>query len=167
MLVESTAGEWARVTGKMRHTTYVVRGGTQGQDLSSQMLPSSVSTENLMLVPIISLLFPYRNKVSKSQLNVYSVVAACLIIFICCFCFFGFLLLFVLLALWRQPFNGSVIFLPNRSYFRINYLKIINLCLFSSNNESTRKCSPMKHHFVVLIQALSAVVFIKMLQSFL
>lgn len=77
-----------------------------------------------------------------------------------------FIIILVLLALRRQPFDGSIIFLPNRSHFRINYLKIINLCLFSSNNESTQKCSPMKHHFVALRQVLLAMVFIKMLESF-
>lgn len=38
----------------MSPTNYVARGGTQGQDLSSQTLPSSVSTEHLTLGPFIS-----------------------------------------------------------------------------------------------------------------
>lgn len=146
----------------------VLSGEMEENSLSSQTLPSSASTENLTLVRITSLSSPHPNKVWNSQPNAYFVVAVCSSIFI-----FVIFKCFWFACTLKITFQWHYCFLTQQvMFFRINYLKIINLCLFFSKNASPLKCSPMKHHYVPHIKASTfwlapcSILFTKMLESF-
>lgn len=140
----------------MSPTNYVARGGTQGQDLSSQTLPSSVSTEHLTLGPFISSFHcRFLTQIgfeTHNQMFILQSLLALAFSFIVHQFFVFFYFLFCLHLEDNLPKALSCSCSTGRT-FRIHDLKIIDLGRFPGENESALRCSPRKHHLVLRVKA--------------